>query len=227
MTVCNRQSGETFEESYDTLILSPGADANSLGFESDIAFTLRNFEDTEAIDQFISETDAKHALVVGAGYISLEVLENLHERGLNVTLIHRSNHINKLMDQDMNQPIIDELEKRNISYRFNEEISKIDQHQVTFTSGKVENYDLIIEGVGTHPNSKFIQSSNVQLDEHGFVPVNDKFQTNIPNIYALGDVITSFYRHVDLQAQVPLAWGAHRGASIIAEQLAGDASISF
>lgn len=227
VTVCNRQSGETFEESYDTLILSPGADANSLGFESDIAFTLRNFEDTEAIDQFISETDAKHALVVGTGYISLEVLENLHERGLNVTLIHRSNHINKLMDQDMNQPIIDELEKRNISYRFNEEISKIDQHQVTFTSGKVENYDLIIEGVGTHPNSKFIQSSNVQLDEHGFVPVNDKFQTNIPNIYALGDVITSFYRHVDLQAQVPLAWGAHRGASIIAEQLAGDASISF
>lgn len=111
VTVCNRQSGETFEESYDTLILSPGADANSLGFESDIAFTLRNFEDTEAIDQFISETDAKHALVVGAGYISLEVLENLHERGLNVTLIHRSNHINKLMDQDMNQPIIDELEK--------------------------------------------------------------------------------------------------------------------
>ena len=107
VTVCNRQSGETFEESYDTLILSPGADANSLGFESDIAFTLRNFEDTEAIDQFISETDAKHALVVGAGYISLEVLENLHERGLNVTLIHRSNHINKLMDQDMNQPIID------------------------------------------------------------------------------------------------------------------------
>ena len=63
VTVCNRQSGETFEESYDTLILSPGADANSLGFESDIAFTLRNFEDTEAIDQFISETDA-HALVV-------------------------------------------------------------------------------------------------------------------------------------------------------------------
>ncbi|MFW3611144.1 CoA-disulfide reductase [Staphylococcus caprae] len=227
VTVCNRQSGETFEESYDTLILSPGAGANSLGFESDIAFTLRNFEDTEAIDQFIIETDAKHALVVGAGYISLEVLENLHERGLNVTLIHRSNHINKLMDQDMNQPIIDELEKRNISYRFNEEISKIDQHQVTFTSGKVENYDLIIEGVGTHPNSKFIQSSNVQLDEHGFVPVNDKFQTNIPNIYALGDVITSFYRHVDLQAQVPLAWGAHRGASIIAEQLVGDASISF
>ncbi|OHO71584.1 CoA-disulfide reductase [Staphylococcus sp. HMSC036D05] len=227
VTVCNRQSGETFEEAYDTLILSPGASANSLGFESDIAFTLRNFEDTEAIDQFISETDAKHALVVGAGYISLEVLENLHERGLNVTLIHRSNHINKLMDQDMNQPIIDELEKRNISYRFNEEISKIDQHQVTFTSGKVENYDLIIEGVGTHPNSKFIQSSNVQLDEHGFVPVNDKFQTNIPNIYALGDVITSFYRHVDLQAQVPLAWGAHRGASIIAEQLVGDTSISF
>ena len=71
-----------------------------------------------------------------------------------------------------------------------------------------------------HPNSKFIESSNVALDDKGFVKVNDKFETNIPNIYALGDVITSTYRHVNLPAQVPLAWGAHRGASVIAEQLA-------
>ena len=108
----------------------------------------------------------KHnALVVGAGYISLEVLENLHHRGLDVTWIHRSTNINKLMDQDMNQPIIDEIEKRNITYRFNEEISHVNGHEVTFTSGKVENFDLIIEGVGTHPNSQFIKSSNVILND--------------------------------------------------------------
>ncbi|WP_049426900.1 CoA-disulfide reductase [Staphylococcus capitis] len=227
VTVVNRQTGETFEESYDTLILSPGAGANNLGFDSNISFNLRNLEDTDAIDQFISNNHAKNALVVGAGYISLEVLENLYTRGLDVTLIHRSEQINKLMDQDMNHPIIDELEKRYISYRFDEEIHQIKGNEVTFTSGITEKYDLIIEGVGTHPHSNFIKSSNIHLDDHGFIPVNDKFQTNIPNIYALGDVITSFYRHVDLQAQVPLAWGAHRGASIIAEQLAGDKSIIF
>ncbi|MEE5756343.1 FAD-dependent oxidoreductase, partial [Streptococcus pneumoniae] len=65
------------------------------------------------------------------------------------------------------------------------------------------------------------------LDDKGYIPVNDQFQTNIPNIYALGDIITSHYRHVDLNAHVPLAWGAHRGASVIAEQLAGDHKIHF
>lgn len=79
-------------------------------------------------------------------------------------------------------------------------------HLVTFKSGIQEDFDIIIEGVGTHPNSKFIESSNVALDDKGFVKVNYKFETNIPNIYALGDVITSTYRHVNLPAQVPLAW---------------------
>ena len=114
----------------------------------------------------------------------------------------------------MNHPIIDELEK-NISYRFDEEIHQIKGNEVTFTSGITEKYDLIIEGVGTHPHSNFIQSSNIHLDDHGFIPVNDKFQTNIPNIYALGDVITSFYRHVDLQAQVPLAWEHTEGLALL------------
>ena len=154
VTVVNRQTGETFEESYDTLILSPGAGANNLGFDSNISFNLRNLEDTDAIDQFISNNHAKNALVVGAGYISLEVLENLYTRGLDVTLIHRSEQINKLMDQDMNHPIIDELEKRYL-YRFDEEIHQIKGNEVTFTSGITEKYDLIIEGVGTHPHSNF------------------------------------------------------------------------
>uniref|UniRef100_UPI0015D85CBA FAD-dependent oxidoreductase n=1 Tax=Staphylococcus haemolyticus TaxID=1283 RepID=UPI0015D85CBA len=184
----------------------------------DFIFTLRNMEDTDAIDQFIEQHQVKKALVVGAGYISLEVLENLYTRGLEVTLIHRSEKVNKLMDQDMNQVIFDELDSRHIPYRLNEEIISIHDHQVTFKSGVKEDYDLIIEGVGTHPNSSFIESSNIALNDKGFIPVNEKFGTNIPNIYALGDVITSFYRHVNLPAQVPLAWGAHRGASIIAEQ---------
>ncbi|HCY7905204.1 TPA: CoA-disulfide reductase [Staphylococcus aureus] len=227
VTVLNRKTNEQFEESYDKLILSPGASANSLGFESDITFTLRNLEDTDAIDQFIKANQVDKVLVVGAGYVSLEVLENLYERGLHPTLIHRSDKINKLMDADMNQPILDELDKREIPYRLNEEIDAINGNEITFKSGKVEHYDMIIEGVGTHPNSKFIESSNIKLDRKGFIPVNDKFETNVPNIYAIGDIATSHYRHVDLPASVPLAWGAHRAASIVAEQIAGNDTIEF
>lgn len=227
VTVLNRKTNEQFEESYDKLILSPGASANSLGFESDITFTLRNLEDTDAIDQFIKANQVDKVLVVGAGYVSLEVLENLYERGLHPTLIHRSDKINKLMDADMNQPILDELDKREIPYRLNEEIDTINGNEITFKSGKVEHYDMIIEGVGTHPNSKFIESSNIKIDRKGFIQVNDKFETNVPNIYAIGDIATSHYRHVDLPASVPLAWGAHRAASIVAEQIAGNDTIEF
>lgn len=227
ITVYDHVHDTSFEEHYDTLILSPGCSANSLNLNSPIAFTLRNMEDTDAIEAFIEQQNVKKALVVGTGYIGLEILDNLYERGITPTLIHRSTHINKLMDQDMNQAIIDEMDKRQIAYRFNEEITKVDGKKVYFSSGKAETFDLIIEGVGVKPNSGFIQSSNITLDDKGYIPVNDQFQTNIPNIYALGDIITSHYRHVDLNAHVPLAWGAHRGASIIAEQLAGNPKVKF
>ncbi|RIN49658.1 CoA-disulfide reductase, partial [Staphylococcus simulans] len=151
--------------------------ANSLNLNSPIAFTLRNMEDTDAIEAFIEQHQVKKALVVGTGYIGLEILDNLYERGIVPTLIHRSTHINKLMDQDMNQSISDEMDKRHITYRFNEEITKVDGNEVYFSSGNVEAFDLIIEGVGVKPNSGYIKSSSITLDNKGYIPVNDQFQT--------------------------------------------------
>lgn len=223
----NHQTGEIFTDYYDTLILSPGARAHQLDFDSPHLFTLRNMEDTDAIENYITENNVDRVLIVGGGYVSLEVLENMYERGLKPTLIHRSEAINKHMDQDMNQIIFDALDERHIPYRLNEEIKAIDGRTVTFTSGQQEKYDLIITGVGVKPNSDFLKDSGIQLDEKGYIPVNACFQTNVPNVYALGDIATNRYRHVDLPAHIPLAWGAHRGASIIAEQLAGDANITF
>ena len=104
-----------------------------------MAFTLRNLEDTDAINDYIDTHNVHKALVVGAGYISLEVLENLYQRGLDITLIHRSEQVNKLMDQDMNQPIFDKLEEKQIEYRLNEEITDINGHEVSFKSGKKNN----------------------------------------------------------------------------------------
>ena len=89
----------------------------------------------------------------------------------------------------MNQVIFDELDSQHIPYRLNEEIVSVKDHLVTF-QGIQEDFDIIIEGVGTHQIRNLSRSSNVALDDKGFVKVNDKFETNIPNIYALGDVIT-------------------------------------
>lgn len=227
INVYDRKAKQSYSVEYDKLILSPGCSANQLNLNSSISFTLRNMEDTDAIYQFIEDHHVQNALIIGAGYISLEVLDNLYERNIQPTLIHRSEHVNKLMDSDMNQPIFEEMDKRDISYYLNEEVIKVDGNDIHFKSGEVKKFDLIIEGVGVQPNSAFLQSSKIQLDAHGYIPVNDKFQTNISNVYALGDIITSHYRHVDFPAHVPLAWGAHRGASIIAEQIAGNNNIQF
>ncbi|REH82996.1 CoA-disulfide reductase [Staphylococcus felis] len=227
VTIHNHENGHTFKDTYDVLVLSPGARARQLDFDSSRLFTLRNMEDTDQIESFIEAHQVNDVLVVGAGYISLEVVENMYERGLNPTLIHRSESVNKLMDQDMNAVIFDALKSHQISYRLNEEIKSINDKEVTFTSGLVESYDLIITGVGVIPNSEFIQDSGVNINDQGYIPVNDHFQTNVPNIYAIGDITTHHYRHVDLPTHVPLAWGAHRAASIVAEHLIGNTHVRF
>ncbi|KIX90591.1 CoA-disulfide reductase [Staphylococcus microti] len=225
--VKDHTTGNTIEDHYDILVLSPGARARRLDFNAPHLFTLRNMEDTDAIENYITSNNVQRVLLIGAGYVSLELLENMYERGLSPTLIHRSEAINKLMDQDMNAAILSELEARHIPYRLNEEVTAINGHTVTFKSGAVEDYDMIIAGVGVQPNSEFLQSSGITIDEKGYIPVNDRFQTNIPNVYAVGDIATNHYRHVDLPAHVPLAWGAHRGASVVAEQIAGSKDVTF
>lgn len=225
--VKDHETGNTTEDHYDILVLSPGARARRLDFDAPHLFTLRNMEDTDAIENYITSHNVQRVLLIGAGYVSLELLENMYERGLSPTLIHRSDAINKLMDQDMNAAILSELKARHIPYRLNEEVTAINGHTVTFKSGAVEDYDMIIAGVGVQPNSEFLQSSGITIDEKGYIPVNDRFQTNIPNVYAVGDIATNHYRHVDLPAHVPLAWGAHRGASVVAEQIAGNKDVTF
>lgn len=219
ITIKNHETGETFEDNYDQLILSPGCRANLLPVQSDRLFTLRNLVDTDKIEQFIEEKNVQSALIIGAGYVSLEILENLYYRGIDVTWIHRSDHINKSMDKDLNQAIFDEIEDLSINYRLNEEVTNVEDRTVSFKSGKVEEYDLIIAGVGIKPNSDWLQSSSIQLNDKGYIPVNEFFETNVQDVYALGDVIETFYRHTKKRTSITLAWGAHRAAGLIAENL--------
>lgn len=219
ITIKNHETGETFEDNYDQLILSPGCRANLLPVQSDRLFTLRNLVDTDKIEQFIKEKNVQSALIIGAGYVSLEILENLYYRGIDVTWIHRSDHINKSMDKDLNQAIFDEIEDLSINYRLNEEVTNVEDRTVSFKSGKVEEYDLIIAGVGIKPNSDWLQSSSIQLNDKGYIPVNEFFETNVQDVYALGDVIETFYRHTKKRTSITLAWGAHRAAGLIAENL--------
>src|SRR5699024_8013490 len=148
----------------------------------DMAFTLRNLEDTDAIENYIKQNNVKKVLIVGAGYISLEVLENLYHHGLETVLIHRSDKVNKFMDQDMNQVIFDAMDERKIDYRHNEEIDTGEGKTVHIKTGKQEDFDMIIEGLGIVPNNESFKDTDIKLDDDGYVPVNAYFQSNFEDI---------------------------------------------
>ncbi|QNR07431.1 CoA-disulfide reductase [Macrococcoides canis] len=217
--IYNHRTDETQTDTYDYLILSPGASQVVPDlYRHDHVFQLRNLEDTDKIDQYIRRMNAKRALVVGGGYISLEMAENLKHRGLDVTLVHRSSHFLKQMSRDITDTIPQVLEDNGINLKLEDEVVSINERTVTFKSGDTETFDIIITALGLKPNTKFIGDA-LELNNKGYIKVNPYFETSNPSIFALGDAIETFYRHVDQKATIALAWGTHRAASIIAHNL--------
>lgn len=228
ITVKDIKNDKIFTDTFDYLILSPGASQIKLPvLQSNHVFTLRNLEDTDKIDNFIKTEGVKDILIIGGGYISLELIENLKNRGLNVTMLHRSSHILKSVDQDMTKHIPDILETNGVRVLLDDEVKAMDGKTVLLKSGRKFDYDMIITALGIHPNTKFLQTSGIELTESGHIKVNDYFETNISYIYALGDAIQTKYRHVDHPAQIALAWGVHRAASIIAHNIVKPQSVQF
>ncbi|WP_414052858.1 CoA-disulfide reductase [Macrococcus animalis] len=228
ITVKDIKNNKTFIDTFDYLILSPGAKQITLPtLNANHVFTLRNLEDTDRIANFIETECVKDVLVIGAGYISLEIVENLKFRGLNVTMLHRSAHILKSVDQDMTSQIPTILEDNDVRLLLNDEVKSLEGKTVLLKSGRKFDFDMIISALGIQPNTEFIQSSGVHLTDNGHIKVNNYFETNYPYIYALGDAIETKYRHVELPAQIALAWGAHRAASIIAQNIVTPQSVQF
>ncbi|MCE4955748.1 CoA-disulfide reductase [Macrococcoides caseolyticum] len=228
ITVKDHTHNTTFNDDFDYLILSPGARQTSLPvLDAPHVFSMRNLEDTDKIENFIQTHGVKNVLVVGAGYISLELVESLSLRGLDVTLVHRSEHLLKAVDQAMTRHIPDILTAHHVRVLLNDEVKALEGKKVHLKSGRHFEYDMIISALGITPNTDFIKSSDIKITESGHIKVNEYFETNYPYIYALGDAIETRYRHVDAPAQIALAWGTHRAANIIAKNIVQPKSISF
>jgi len=224
VTVYNHDSEESFEDNYDALILSPGCRPISMAATqgSSIVFPLRNLEDTDAIEQYIDSHHVQKALIIGAGYIGLEMVENFKHRGLDVTLTSRSEHIMKAMDQQFIPLLKNIIVEQQVHLILGDELAQLNGNEVTFKSGHKESFDIIIEAIGITPNTEFLTDSGIELNDRGYIKVNDYFETSIDGIYALGDAIETFYRHTKDKTTVALAWGAHRAANLIAGNLSGD-----
>lgn len=227
VTVKNKEKG-TYEETYDYLILSPGAKAlrpNIPGIGSEKIFTLRNIPDTDAVKAFVDDNNTKSAVVIGGGYVGVEMAENLKERGLSVTLVEAAPHILAPFDSDMVVMAEKELTDNGINLIMNngvecfrEEHNKI---EVTLNNGDKIAADMVILAIGVAPDTSFLKDSGLEFGPRGHIVVNDKMETNIEGIYAVGDAIEVVDFVTGQKAAIPLAGPANKQGRIAADNIAG------
>ena len=223
VTVKDAQSGEVYEESYDNLILSPGAEPikpNMVGIDSDNIFTLRNIPDTLKIKNYIETTHPKTAVVVGGGYIGVEMAENLVEAGLDVSIVELADHLIAPLDFDMAADVHRYVKEKGIKLYLNNGVKSIDRNKVILQNGEIS-ADMVIMSVGVRPETSLAKDCGIVLNSRGSIVVDNKMRTNILNIYAAGDAVEVKDFVSQQPSFIPLAGPANKQGRIAADNIAG------
>ncbi|WP_195510089.1 CoA-disulfide reductase [Clostridium tyrobutyricum] len=221
------KTGKAYEENYDYLLLSPGAKAirpKIKGINSNKIFTLRNIPDTDNIKSSIDKKGVSSAVVIGAGYVGVEMAENLKERGLQVTLVDAAPHILAPFDSDMAVMAEKELVENGINLILNDGVKSFkdsdDSIEITLNSNAKITADLAILSIGVTPNTGFIKNSGIKLGTKGHILVDGKMKTNVENIYAVGDAVEVVDLVNGQNTAVPLAGPANKQGRIAADNIA-------
>ncbi len=223
VTVKNLRTGETYEETYDNLILSMGAEPirpNIEGADGSNVFTLRNIPDTLKIKNYIDTAKPRSAVVIGGGYIGVEMAENLVEAGLKVAIVELADHLIAPLDFDMAADVHRYIKSKGIYLHLNNGVKAINGNTVILQNGEIT-ADMIIMSVGVRPETAIAKDCGIQLNARGSIVVNNKMQTNIPNIYAVGDAVEVEDFITKKPAFIPLAGPANKQGRIAADNIAG------
>ncbi len=194
--VFDRTNNKIYKESYDRLILSPGAEPvkpRLVGIDSQRIFTLRDIPDTYRIKDFMESNKPGNAVIVGAGFIGLEMAENLHERGINVAIVELSDHVAGSLDSDMAAFVHQYLRSKGIRLYLKTGVSEFipdgEKIGVRLSDGRLLAADMVILSVGVRPNVKLASDAGLTLGESGGIAINEFMQTSDPDIYAVGDAV--------------------------------------
>ncbi|MEN1969251.1 FAD-dependent oxidoreductase [Lentibacillus sp. N15] len=214
------------EAPYDVLILSPGASAivpPINGIDCQNTFTLRTIPDMDKINNYIQETNPQTCVIVGGGFVGLEVVENLTAQGIDCSIVDRSNHLLHILDEDMAELVHRHVREKGIDLRLQQSADSLtnDGKTLRLDNGDTLSPDMTILGVGIKPNTELAQNAGLAIGETGAIAVNDYMQTSDPAIYALGDVVETRDFLTKHPRNVALASPAHRQAFIIANHLHG------
>lgn len=220
--VLNEITGDIFEDSYDKLVITTGARPRKIDFDNENIFYIRDVETGDRLKKFIHETSPKKALIVGSGYIGLEMVENLVQRGIEVTVIEMSSSIGRV-DSEISIYLEKYLAKKGVKLILNDKINNIseDGKIVSTENGETLEVDFIVAAVGVLPNVEFLKSSGIQLGKSGAIKVNNHLETSLKDIYAAGDCATTYSLLTGEETYVPLGSTANKMGRILGDRLTG------
>lgn len=222
----NLSTGETYTETYDKLVLSPGAEPLRPGIEgigSKKIFTLRNVPDTDTIKNYVNTENPKRAIVVGGGFIGLEMAENLHDLGIQVDVVEMANQVMAPLDFSMAAIVHRQLTDKGVGLHLEDGVSRFEEKDggvtVHLRSGKQIATDMVLLSIGVRPETKLAKDAGLAIGERGGITVNDYMQTSDANIYALGDAVEVRHLVTEQPALIPLAGPANKQGRIVADNI--------
>ena len=228
VTVKNLETGTVFTERYDKLLLSPGAKPikpNLDGVDSDKIFTLRTVEDTLKIKNYTNAHQPESAVVVGGGFIGIEVAENLRNLGINVTLVEAAEQLMNPFDGDMASFIHAEMRKNGINLMLNtmvEGFSETDHGiDVKIKNASAIHTDMVVMAIGVLPETTLAKEAGLELGIKGSIVVNHRMETAVPDIYAVGDAVQIRNFVTDTDTLLSLAGPANKQGRIAADNICG------
>ena len=228
VSVKNLKTGEEFEESYDKLILSPGAKPTQPpvpGTDLEKLFTLRTVEDTLRIKRYINRNHPKSAILAGGGFIGLEVAENLRELGMDVTIVQRPKQLMKPFDSDMAAFIHNEMRKHGVKLALGHTVEGFEETedgvQVLLKDEAPLRADMVVLAIGVTPDTRLAKEAGLELGVKGSILVNDKMETSSPDIYAVGDAVQVKHFVTGQETLISLAGPANKQGRIAANNICG------
>ena len=230
VTVRSLAENREYEESYDALVLSPGS-APILppleGANSEAVFTLRNIPDTFRIHNYVKKAHPRHAVVVGAGYIGIEMAENLHAAGVDVSIVELTDHVIQPLDADMAGEIHRHILSKGVGLYLNIGVTAIGdggshaRYRVQLSNGGAIDADMVIMAVGVRPESNLAKDAGLTLGTRGCIAVDETMRTSDPSIFAVGDAVEVTDFVSGRKVFVPLASPANRQGRIAADNICG------
>ena len=228
-TISIRNGGSTYHEHYDALVLSPGTSPIRpplRGIDSPVVFTLRNIPDTDRIRAYVDSKQARRAVVIGGGFIGLEMAESLRYRGLEVTLVEMLDQVFTPADKEMASVLHQHLIMNGVRLILGDGVKEIlptgdTSAEVLLNSGERIPTELVIVSIGVKPDTEFVKKSGIAVSDRGAIIVDEHMRTDKPDVYAIGDAVEVVDFVSGKKVHVPLAGPANRQGRIAADNIAG------